>query len=162
MPYDVNYDSGLAERLNKMQLPSTEVAILTSYEGTETDYTKKRFANLVYIINSAESAAEVNSAVVSGTGVVSVSGSMSTPVNGISAVDHTFQLYFPNVTVPIAYQFEGSLDGVNWFNLDATNTPSYQSVSGCVGATYNGKILESRINYLSGEGTIEFTYFAGR
>ena len=51
MPYNVNRDSGFADRQDKMQLTLSEVKALTSIEGIGGENKDKRYALLVYQIN---------------------------------------------------------------------------------------------------------------
>jgi hypothetical protein len=53
MPYNVNRDSGMAERQNKMQLTPSDVIALTGIEGDGGTTKDKRFAELVYQVNTA-------------------------------------------------------------------------------------------------------------
>ena len=63
MPYNVNRDSGFAERQSWVQVDDTTVPTLTGDEGTTTNNKDKRFASLVYTVNPSDiniSGAEIN------------------------------------------------------------------------------------------------------
>ena len=79
MPYNVNRDSGFAERQSWMQIDDSTIPTLTGSEGLSTNSKDKRFAALVYTVNPSEisiSGAEINIDTVGldDSGTVKVSG----------------------------------------------------------------------------------------
>ena len=54
MPYNVNRDSGFAERQSWIQVDDTTVGSLTGSEGISANSKDKRFASLVYSVNPSQ------------------------------------------------------------------------------------------------------------
>jgi len=75
MSYNVNRDSGFAERQSWMQIENSEIPALTAIEGNGGTNKDKRFASLVYQVNAVSGGGGTASIVgINGTGTVKLSG----------------------------------------------------------------------------------------
>jgi hypothetical protein len=65
-----------------------------------------------------------------------------------------FQMTLASVTTNVIIRLEGSLDGVNWFNLDEDNDSSTYDTNGTYGILYQGlgEILYIRFYWVSEAG----------
>lgn len=83
----------------------------------------------------------------------------------IDFLHHTLQYKVASIDTNVVIRAEGSLDGDNWFNLDANEIDTTQTADGTYAFIFNGKIKYIRFTFVSESGgtdaTIDIVYFGG-
>ncbi len=69
-----------------------------------------------------------------------------------AALDLTFQFRVRDIGTTVAVRAEGSLDGREWYNLDAGDEDYEITADGVYGMTYRGYITYARFNFVSEAG----------
>lgn len=70
-----------------------------------------------------------------------------------AALDLTFQLRVRTVGVNVVVRAEGSLDGREWYNLDAGDEDYEITADGVYALTYRGYVTYARLNWISESGS---------
>ena len=123
------------------------------------DFTARFFILTDKQIETPSEGGVVNIQTTAGSGAVPDLGTLTAAATQTTAYateagifSHVLQNVVTAITTNVIVRSEGSLDGTNWFNLDANETDTTYTANGTYAMAYNGTLKFIRLNFVSEAG----------